>query len=48
MALLISVVIAVCCFPIIRSLQQLERNTAEIIQKANKFEMYIDAIKKIN
>ena len=48
MGILISIVIASCCYPSIRSLQQLERNTAELIHKFNKFERYIDAIKKIN
>jgi hypothetical protein len=48
MAILVSIVIAMCAIPIIRSLQQLERNTAEIVNKATKFDMYIDAIKKIS
>ena len=48
MVLLSCFVVLVCTIPIIRILRQLERNTFEIIQKANKFELYIDAIKKIN
>jgi hypothetical protein len=48
MGLLVSFVISICAIPIIRTLNQLERNTYELIQKANKFELYIDAIKKIS
>ena len=48
MGVLISLVVTIIAIPIIRSLKQLENNTREIINKASKFEQYIEAIKKIN
>ena len=48
MGILVTFVVTIISIPIIRSLRQLENNTREIINKANKFEQYIEAIKKIN
>ena len=48
MTVLLSCVVAILAVPIICSLRQLERNTAQLITTTRKFELYIDAIKKIN